>query len=456
MRRRGAGYDAGRRFDDGPSRRVASVSGGPVGTDNASLRPVAGAPDDIERLLRPFLDVGLDGGIDGASHGPDVARLVVQTSGSTGDAKQVALSARALRASAAATLARLGGAGQWVLALPAHYVAGLQVLTRSLLSGTSAVRLGDHADLASAVGVMTSGRRYLAAVPTQLYRWLADASDAAALATLDAVLLGGGAAHAELLTKARDRGVHVVTTYGMSETCGGCVYDGIALDGVAVALGSAGEIRLAGPVLFDGYVDQPDLTASVLRDGWLHTPDLGRFDTDGRLVVVGRADDVVVSGGVNVSLSAVETCLQAMSGVGQVAVTSRPDPEWGTTVVAVVASAASSAVAVTQRANAGAAVPTAVPSLAAVRNFVAAKHPRSWAPREVVVVDALPMLNSGKVDRKRLTALLDSSDPGALEVSAASRTNPGAPGCVRPAPARTVRAQSDESGGAAGKEEAET
>ncbi len=164
----------------------------------------------------------------------------------------------------------------------------------------------------------------------------------------------------------------------------------------------------------------------------------------------------MVSGGVNVSLSAVETCLQAMSGVGQVAVTSRPDPEWGTTVVAVVASAASSAVAVTQRANAGAAVPTAVPSLAAVRDFVAAKHPRSWAPREVVVVDALPMLNSGKVDRKRLTALLDSSDPGALEVSAASRMNPGAPRCVRPAPARTVRAQSDESGGAAGKEEAET
>ena len=390
---------------------MAGVSGGRVVTSAASLRPVAGTPDDIERLLGAFL----------AANEP--APLVVETSGSSGQAKQVALSARALRASATATLARLGGAGQWVLTLPAHYVAGLQVLTRSLLSGTTAVRLGDHDDLASAVNAMASGRRYLAAVPTQLHRWLAHADSVAALASLDAVLLGGGAASPELLTRAQDRGVRVVTTYGMSETSGGCVYDGVALDGVAVALGSGGEVRLAGPVLFDGYAGRPDLTAAVLRDGWLRTPDLGRFDAGGRLVVVGRADDVVVSGGVNVALPAVEACLQTMPGIGAVAVAARPDPEWGASVVAVVAGAGS-ADGPFSGVPAGAAVSTAVPSLAAVRDFVADEHPRSWAPRELVVVDALPMLDSGKVDRQRLAALLDSSDWATREVSATGRTNP--------------------------------
>jgi len=381
------------------------VSGGRVVTGAASLRPVAGGTDDIERLLDVFLAAD------------DPAPLVVETSGSSGQAKQVALSARALRASAAATLARLGGAGQWVLALPAHYVAGLQVLTRSVLAGTTAVRLSDHDGLASAVNALAADRRYLAAVPTQLHRWLAaaDADSLAALASLDAVLLGGGAASPVLLARARERGVRVVTTYGMSETSGGCVYDGVALDGVAVALGARGELRLAGPVLFDGYVGQPELTATVLRDGWLHTPDLGRFDADGRLVVLGRSDDVVVSGGVNVALPAVEARLQAMPGIGTVAVAARPDPEWGASIVAVLTGAGSTN---------GPATGTAVPSLAAVRDFVADEHPRSWAPRELVVVDALPMLASGKVDRQQLSALLDSSDSVTLEVSGAGRTNP--------------------------------
>ncbi|MBA2774014.1 MAG: AMP-binding protein [Nocardioidaceae bacterium] len=367
----------------------------------------------------------MEGLLDAFLAADEPAPLVVVTSGSSGQAKQVALSARALRASATTTLARLGGAGQWVLALPAHYVAGLQVLTRSLLAGTIAVRLGDHDDLASAVNAMASGRRYLAAVPTQLHRWLAAeglaaADSVAALACLDAVLLGGGAASPQLLARARERGMRVVTTYGMSETSGGCVYDGVALDGVAVALGSGGEVRLAGPVLFEGYVGQPDLTATVLRDGWLHTPDLGRFDADGRLVVVGRADDVVVSGGVNIALPAVEARLQAMPGIGAVAVAARPDPEWGATIVAVVAGGGS-----TDRPVGGTAAAAVVPSLAAVRDFVADEHPRSWAPRELVVVDALPMLDSGKVDRQRLRTLLDSSDSAALGVSSRGRTNSG-------------------------------
>jgi len=320
--------------------------------------------------------------------------LVVATSGSTGRPKLVALSAEALRSSASAGLSRLGGPGRWVLALPAHYVAGVQVICRSILADTSPVVLGEHLDLAAATGALTGDRRYLAAVPTQLHRWLASHDDIAALRDYDAVLLGGAAARPALLDEARRLGVTVVTTYGMSETCGGCVYEGVALDRVAVALGPAGEIRVAGPVLFDGYVDEAEVAAAVLRDGWLHTPDLGRFDNDGRLEVVGRADEVVVTGGVNVPLPAVESRLEAMPELAHVAVTSRPDPEWGVSVVAVV---------VVRETRAAAA-----PSLGALRDFVAAEHPRSWAPREMVTVDALPMLPSGKVDRARLPALLTS------------------------------------------------
>jgi O-succinylbenzoic acid--CoA ligase len=332
--------------------------------------------------------------------------LTVRSSGSTGGPKDVALSAAAVRASAAATLQRIGGPGQWVLALPPHYVAGLQVITRSVLAGTSPVVLDDHRDLAAATAALTGERRYLSIVPTQLHRWMQSDADVSALKQYDAVLLGGSAARPSLVADATRRGVRLITTYGMSETCGGCVYDGWPLDGVAVALGPAGELRIAGSVLFDGYVNRPDLTAEVVRDGWLHTPDLGRFDHDGRLVLLGRADDVVISGGVNVVLPEVEARLAGMNGVDQVAVTSRPDAEWGALVVAVVVS-------------------DRPPGLAELRDFVAAEHPRSWAPRELVVVDALPLLESGKIDRQRLPHLLDSSDSRTPGAPAVGRTNHG-------------------------------
>ncbi len=315
---------------------------------------------------------------------------MVRTSGSSGEPKDVVLCASAVRASAAATLARLGGPGGWVLALPAHYVAGLQVIVRSLLAGLdssrSPVLLDDHRSLSEATAALTADRRYLAIVPTQLSRWLAADPDIAALRQYDAVLLGGASTRPELLTAARERGIAVVTTYGMSETAGGCVYDGLALDGVAVALRTDGRVRLAGPVLFDGYDSRPDMTAEVLKDGWLLTPDLGRFDTDGRLVVLGRADDVAVSGGVNVPLPAVEARLAAMATIAHCAVVAVPDVDWGARVVAVVVATAGGR----------------TPDLADVRDFVAAEHPRSWAPRELVSADELPLLESGKVDRRLL------------------------------------------------------
>jgi O-succinylbenzoic acid--CoA ligase len=346
---------------------------------DAGLRPLAGDAGDIEALVGPWLSED------------DPEPLWVRTSGSSGAPKDVMLSATALRASATATLRRLGGPGQWTLALPPHYVAGLQVIVRSLLAGTSPVVLTDHDDLPAATSALTGSRRYIAVVPTQLHRWLADEAAIDALRAYDAVLVGGAAAAAGDLAAAGAAGVATVTTYGMSETCGGCVYDGTPLDGVAVALGAGGRIRIAGPVLFDGYAGRPDLTAGALRDGWLTTPDVGELDDDGLLTVLGRADDVVVSGGVNVPVAAVEAVVRSLAGVAACAVVGRPDPEWGEVVCAVVEVAGPDGSLVT---------------LDRIRDAVSARHPREWAPRELVVAAPLPMLESGKVDRGAVASSL--------------------------------------------------
>jgi len=343
-------------------------------SEPATLRPVSGSVDAVRSLLDPWLTGGGE-------------PLVVRTSGSTGRPKDVLLSSAALTASAHATHRWLGGPGEWLLALPVHYVAGLQVVVRSIVGlGRPPVALDSEPDLPAAVDRMQADRRYAALVPTQLHRWLADEAASRALAGLDAVLLGGGPAPTDLLERARSAGVPVVTTYGMTETCGGCVYDGYALDGVAVALDPDGRIRIGGPVLFDGYAGDPVATSAAWVDGWLRTPDLGELDHDGRLRVIGRIDDVVMSGGVNVSLAAVEQRLATMPGVDACAVIAVADPEWGSRVVAVVATDE----------------PGVVVDLAAVREHVAAEHPRAWAPREVRTVPCLPLLSSGKVDRQEI------------------------------------------------------
>jgi len=313
---------------------------------------------------------------------PEASPLVVRTSGSTGAAKDVVLSRAAMVSSAHAALDRLGGGGRWLLALPAHYVAGLQVLLRSLVAGTEPVVLDEHADFDRAVEALDeTDRRYVSLVPTQLQRLLV--GHAAALRTFDAVLLGGAAASPALLGRAADAGVRVVTTYGMSETCGGCVYDGRALDGVDVTADAHGRIHIRGPVLFDGYAGRPDLTAQTLVDGGLRTQDVGRFDADGLLVVTGRVDDVVVSGGVNVGLAAVERRVREHHLVRDVAVVDVEDPEWGSRVRAF-------------------AVADPVLTLETLREFVAAELPRSWAPRDLTVLPELPLLDNGKVDRQAL------------------------------------------------------
>jgi len=311
--------------------------------------------------------------------------LVVPTSGSGGEPKGALLSAAALLASARATTGRLGGPGSWLLALPLSHVAGLQVLARSLLAGTvpDAVAPGDGAGFVAATARLAGPRRYTALVPTQLARLLA-AGAAPALSSYDAVLVGSGPAQQPLLERAREAGVAVVTTYGMTETCGGCGYDGRPLDGVDVRVGADGRIRVRGPVLFSGYRLREDLTAAALVDGELVTGDVGRFDGDGRLQVLGRVDDVVVTGGENVALSAVENALTEHAGVREAAALGLADPEWGTRVVAVV-------------------VPDgAPPSLAELRTWVAERAGRAAAPRELRLVSALPRTALGKLDRQAL------------------------------------------------------
>jgi O-succinylbenzoic acid--CoA ligase len=303
----------------------------------------------------------------------DPGPAIVATSGSSGAPKQVVLSRTAVLASAAASAARLGGSGPWLLALPSSYVAGLNVMVRSLLAGHRPVPLGERSPREAWV---VGG--YLSLVPTQLHRWLDDPDDAHSLAAFGAVLVGGGPVDTDLKGRARSVGIRLVATYGMAETCGGCVYDGLPLDGVGLALANDGRVRLAGPTLFDGYLDDPEATAEVLVDGWFHTSDAGRLDDAGRLQVLGRVDDVVVSGGVNVPAAAVATRLREHPRVKAAEVVGLTDAEWGNRVVAVVVGDL---------------------ELAEAREWVVEKHPRAWAPREVVVVPELPMLANGKVDR---------------------------------------------------------
>ncbi len=306
--------------------------------------------------------------------------LVVETSGSTGRPKRVVLSRRAVLASVAATKARLGGSGPWVLALPLTYVAGLQVACRSLVAGHRPVPLDEHASLAEAVAA-AGGAPYLSLVATQLHRALGSADDAAALARCSAVLVGGGPVDRALRERAAEAGVRVVATYGSAETAGGCVYDGLPLDGVAVAIGANGRVRITGPTLFDGYAEDPELTAEVLVDGWFLTADAGRFDEDGRLRILGRLDDMVISGGVKVPTGVVAARLREHPAVTAVDVGRLEDDEWGERVVAWVVGDV---------------------TLDDVRDWVAAVHPRSWAPRELRLLDEMPMLRNGKVDRRAL------------------------------------------------------
>ncbi len=308
--------------------------------------------------------------------GPSDVRLVVETSGSTGAPKRVALGRDAVLASVAASARRLRATGPWVLALTPTYVAGVQVIVRSLVAGHEPVLLERD-------GWPAGEGWFVSLVPTQLGRFLDEADATAALRRANTVLLGGGPIDPALRRRAAAAGIRVVATYGAAETAGGCVYDGLPLDGVAVAVGEGGRIRIGGPTVFLEYVDDPELTGRTLVDGWYLTSDAGRIDEDGLLSVLGRVDDIVVSGGVNVPAVAVAARLREHPSVAAVEVLGVPDEEWGNRVVAFIVGGL---------------------TLDEARDWLAERHPRPWAPREVVVVDEIPLLPNGKTDRQALQA----------------------------------------------------
>ncbi|WP_235866215.1 AMP-binding enzyme [Serinibacter arcticus] len=339
-------------------------------------------------------------------HVPAGAALVLGTSGSTsGTPRLVALTADAVRASAVATHERLGGPGGWLLTLPAHHVAGVMVAARTLVAGTRLTTatpgpfrpatFADDAErhlAALRTDDPAGARAYTSLVPTQLRRVLDDPGATAAAAAFDAVLVGGAATPAPLLEQARAAGIAVVTTYGMTETSGGCVYDGVPLSGVTVRIDDGGRIVLAGPQLALGYVTADGLTPIAPE---LTTADRGTWD-GAVLRVLGRADDVVLTGGVNVDPADVEAAALAVDGVAEVCVVGVPDPEWGQLVAAAIVP------------GPGAADEDAL--VVAVRAGVRDALGGPWVPRRVVLVPELPLRGPGKPDRVAVARLLAPPD----------------------------------------------
>ncbi|MDN3311178.1 AMP-binding protein [Microbacterium oryzae] len=363
-------------------------------------------PRDLLRALRRALGAGPAIAVGQARELPaDVppgTAVVLTTSGSTGVPKSVRLSRHALTASAMATSARIG-AGQWLLPLSATYIAGIQVLVRGLVEGTEPAILSGRfsaAAFAHVVSGMRSSRggvrvpTYTSLVPAQLQTLVDAAEDAEvrrALASFEAILVGGQALPAALHERASELGARIVRTYGSTETSGGCVYDGLPLDGVRVAEFD-GELRIAGPMLAEEYVGDSELTARAFAtdgDGvrWYRTGDAGAV-TDGRVSVTGRIDNVIVSGGVNVSLDRVERIVRELPGLAEAVVVGAPDERWGETPVVVAARAGDA------------------PELAEVRDAVEAALGKPARPSALVFVDALPRLTSGKPDRRAIHGLV--------------------------------------------------
>lgn len=407
------------------------------------------APHEDTREVAANLARRIPARASGRSVGVD---MVLRTSGSTtGTGKLVGVSMDALVASARATHKRLGGPGIWVLALPAYHAAGVQVLVRAAVAGThvfnaykeggfdpqhlaqvidsacvaaadcdagssfdddavSSCAGGVGGEAEGALAADDSGRAcpvYTSLVPTQLRRALDDEQLRGALARLDAVLIGGAAADAQLLEQAKAAGIRVVTTYGMSETCGGCVYDGQPLPGVSMDVDQAtGAIWLSGPMLATGYlgdeertrrcfVSRPDTQAGEPARRWFITSDRGHI-VDGRLQVLGRLDDVIISGGIKVEPGPIEALLALNPLVSECAVVGLPDLQWGQVVTAVVVPASMPGLG---RVDEGA-------ILAQIRVYLEQKLSGAQCPKQVLLADALPYKGIGKVDRRALAQSL--------------------------------------------------
>lgn len=371
-------------------------------------------PTDAEDagLLRDALERALEGGpalgfgmVAGApEHVADGIAAVIATSGSSGIPKRVALSGEALRASAEATAARIGS-GRWLLALPAGYVAGLQVIVRSILADTTPTVLdGRFSPVSFAEETFAMMRPspgvgvpdlYTSLVPAQIATLLEAADDTAVRAALTAyraILVGGQSLPEPLRERAADLGVRVVRTYGSTETSGGCVYDGVPLDTVGVRTVD-GELRIAGPMLAEGYLGDASLSGrTFVRDEhgirWYRTGDLGLVE-DGVVRVHGRADNVIVSGGINISLDRVERIVRRVPGLHEAVVVGVEDAHWGEASVIVAARGE-----VLRRSESE--------QLAQAREAVAEELGKHARPSRLILVDEIEVLHSGKPDREAI------------------------------------------------------
>jgi O-succinylbenzoic acid--CoA ligase len=358
-----------------------------VWSAEAALLPVDHRlPPPARRSLlaraRPTLRVSAEGWTrlrDGRPADPSVA-LIVATSGSSSRSRLVELSRGAVTAAVAASLQGLGAGREegWVSCLPLAHIGGLLVLLRGLLGGVPV-------DFRAADDLEPRGSdRFVSVVPTQVLRALDSGLD---LAGYRALVVGGSGMDGELRERAEAAGARCVATYGLTQSCGGVVYDGLPLSGVAVRIAGSGEVQLRGPTLMRGYRDARDgEDRGITPEGWLRTGDAGRIDEVGRLHVRGRIDDLIVSGGENIWPGDVEAALRAHPGVADCAVYGRADPAWGMRVVA----------AVVPR------DPAQPPSIEALRDHVGGLIGRHRAPREVVVVESLPRTALGKLRRAAL------------------------------------------------------
>lgn len=360
--------------------------------------------------------------------------VVLATSGSLGEPRGVLLTGEALLAAARSTAAYLGPPARWVLALPVHHIGGLQVLVRSHLAGLPPIPLDsiggggpfmaaefvNASRAARAMADVDGSALRTALVPTQLARILQSGpAGIAALQCYDTVLLGGAAVPAQLRSRCCDLGIKLIATFGMTETCGGCVYDGQSLRDVAVRISNVderghGRIDLAGPQLAAGYRLRPELTDRHFRDGWYLTSDRG-YLTEAGLVVTGRADDLVQVGGESVSVAAVEDAVRSHPSVTEAAVVAMPCDELGARLVAFVVAIGGKESDTPQLAAALTA--TVIDTLGA-----------SSRPRAVRVVTTLPQLPTGKIDRMKLRGWARTSrGTGSTSDSAV-----GAPGAQSP------------------------
>ena len=418
----------------------------------------ADQPADPHAMLGAFEQLlgGYAAGAERAEVAESIA-LVVGTSGSTGTPKRTALTARALAASAAATERFFGsnsdGASQWLLALPAHYIAGAQVLARSVLAGTAPVIVRSVIEpvhfspevFLQAVERMSSARRFISLVPTQLHKLL-ESADAdphlgaeihEALGSFTGILLGGAPASADLLATATALGLNTVTTYGSAETAGGCVYSGSVLPGVRVELVpeegmpavpdtggksaieesvQVGRIWISGAHLASGYIGDAARTAEhffTAADGtrWYRTDDYGLLAPDSnencsepRLQVLGRSDDVLISGGVKISARAVATVLEEHPAVREACVIGLPDARWGTAIAAAVTLVPSAGAAATSTENR----PALNEELCALlRARCAEKLGAPAAPKQLSILPDFPLTSTGKPDRAEIYSILD-------------------------------------------------